>query len=173
MVLGLGHPLRLNSLSFFVVTKVEQVRQIADCWTIQRNVRAALAGYRVGEIVPATSRQRSQSPVGLDELQDRGVICVSVRDVPGFGVLGNHERGYPGAVTKVVERLNVAGVVVAAALVEGDDDRGTLPQVFVGLDAVNDFLYEAFEQIKLRRSRVPVEPAVGLHIRNRRQRSVL
>src|SRR4030088_1052995 len=158
MVLGLGHPLRLNSLSFFVVTKVEQVRQIADRWTIQRNVRVALAGYRVGEIVPAASRQRRQSPVGLDELQDRRVVSIGVRDMPGLGVLRNHERGYPGAVTKVVERLNVAGVVVTAALVEGDDDGGTLPQVFVGLDAVHDFLYEALKQIELRRSRVPVQP---------------
>src|SRR5258708_15567105 len=111
MARGSGHPLRglRNYVSVLLVPKAEQVHQIADRWTIQRNVRVALAGYGIGEIVPAAGSQRSQSPVGFDELQDRSVVSVGVRDVPGVGVLGNHERGYPGAVTKVVERLNVAG----------------------------------------------------------------
>src|ERR1700730_17223540 len=121
-------------LSLFVFEKVEQIHQVADRWAIQWNVGVLRAGYGIGKIVPAAGCQRSQSPVGLDELQDRSMVCVGVRDMPGPGVRRNHQRGYPGAVTKVVERLNVAGVVVTSALVEGDDDGCALPQVFVGLD---------------------------------------
>src|ERR1700732_1504209 len=54
-----------------VVVKVEQVHQISDRRTVQRHVGIVLAGFGIGVIVSATTRQRSQSPVGLDELQDR------------------------------------------------------------------------------------------------------
>src|SRR5579864_9165524 len=96
-----------------------------------------------------------------------------MRDVSSLGERRNHQRGNSGAVSEIVEGLNVAGVIVTAAFVEGDDDGGTLPQLLIGLDAVNDFLHEAFEQVELRRSGVTVEPSVGLHVGNSRQRTVL
>src|ERR1700674_5688613 len=54
-----------------VVVKAEQVHQIADRWTIQGNVKVVRVRYRIVEIVAAAIGQRIQSPVGLDELQDR------------------------------------------------------------------------------------------------------
>src|SRR5260370_6724081 len=173
MARGSGHPLRPRQLPFSVLTKGEQVHQVPDGWTIQRNVRIVLADDRIGEIVPAASRHRSQFPIGFDELQDRSVVGVGVRDMSGLGMRRDYQRGYPGTVAKVVERLNVAGVVVTAALVEGNDDGCALPQFPVGLDAVHDFLYEALKQIELRGSRVSGEPAVWLHIGTRGQGAVL
>ena len=76
--------LRTVRFLLFVLTKAEQVHQVSDRWTIQRNVRVALAGYRIREIVPAASRHRSQSPVGLNEFKDRSVVGVGVRDSPGL-----------------------------------------------------------------------------------------
>src|SRR5258707_15176786 len=125
---GSDHPLRPRRLPFSVLTKGEQVHQVPDGWTIQRNVGVVLADDRIREIVPAASRQRSKFPIGLDELQDRSVVGVGVRDMSGLGMRRDHQRGYPGTVAKVVERLNVAGVVVTAALVEGNDDGCALPQ---------------------------------------------
>src|ERR1700730_12134289 len=46
-------------LLLFVLTKAEQIHQVSDRWTIQRNVRVALAGYGIREIVAAASRHRS------------------------------------------------------------------------------------------------------------------
>ena len=45
---------------------------------------------------------------------------------PGFTNGDNHDQRDAGAVAEVVERLHVARVVVAAAFVEGDEDRGVL-----------------------------------------------
>lgn len=106
---------------------------------LNRSIRSPIAGLfkgtygllwwvtGLGKLSRLRPRQRSQAPVGLDELQQGSVVSVGARDMSGLGVGRNHQRGYPGAVTKVVERLNVAGVVITAALVEGDDDGCTLP----------------------------------------------
>ena len=55
------------------------------------------------------------SPQSLDELHDRNVI----------------------------EGLNEAGVIIAAAFIEGDEDRRVGPRGLVGLDRVYDFLSES------------------------------
>ena len=77
------------------------------------------------------SRLRSvtvlKSPVPLDELQDRNVVGVFVRDVAGLGVLRNHDQRNARAVAEEIQRLHIAGVIVAAAFVEGDEDRCVLP----------------------------------------------
>src|SRR5260370_3250860 len=70
--------LRSTETPFLVVAKLEQVHQIADGWTVQRNVRVALAGCGVGEIVPAAACPRSQSPVRPDELRDRKLACIGL-----------------------------------------------------------------------------------------------
>ena len=58
----------------------------------------------------------------------------------------DHDHRDAGAVAEEVERLNIARVPVAAAFVEGDEDRGVLPQRRIGLHRVDDLLGEAFEQ---------------------------
>ena len=54
-----------------------------------------------------------------------------------------------GAVAEIIQRLHVSGVVVTAALIEGDEDRGVLPQRRILLYFIDDLLGEAFEQIQL------------------------
>jgi len=53
----------------------------------------------------------------------------------------------PRAVAEEVDRLDIAGVVVAAALVHRDDDGRGLPQFLVGLHLVDDLLREGLEDI--------------------------
>src|SRR6266851_2325976 len=55
---GSGHPLAAYGTFSLVVAKVEQIHQIADRWTVQWNVGVLRAGYGIGEIVPAATRQR-------------------------------------------------------------------------------------------------------------------
>src|SRR5580692_11040209 len=56
--------------------EVEQVPQVADGRRVQRHVRIARRHDRVRVIVAATIRHGLQSPVSLDEFQDRHVIRV-------------------------------------------------------------------------------------------------
>ena len=58
--------------------------------------------------------------------------------------------------------MNVSGIVVTAAFVEGNEDRGVLPQRGIRLHRVNDLLGEAFEQVELGRGRVAVHEPAGL-----------
>ena len=68
----------------------------------------------------------------------------------GFGEERDGDDRNSGAVAEEVKRLNVAGVVVAAALVEGDEDGGATPQRGIGFDGDDDFFDEAFEEVKFR-----------------------
>src|SRR5262252_5699634 len=63
--------------------EIEEVHQVTDSWTIGRDVRITLRRGGVGEVVAAATADRGQVPVLLDELQDRNVVCVVVRDVAG------------------------------------------------------------------------------------------
>src|ERR1700736_5971692 len=101
-------------------------------------------------------------PVPLDELQDRDVIGVSVVDVATLPEGGDDDERNARAVAEEVERLDVAGVIVAAAFVEGDDKRGAFEKFLVALQVIHDLIDHALEQIELRGGRVPVEQAVGL-----------
>src|SRR5215468_5546198 len=71
----------LQLVSSSVAAKVEQIHQIADGRTVQWNVGMVAPGVGVREVVAAAVCQRRQSPVGLDELQNRDVVGVSMRDV--------------------------------------------------------------------------------------------
>src|SRR6202162_4844776 len=154
-------------------SELEQVHQIADGGRVQRHVGIALGGDWVGQMIAAAIAHRSQVPIGFDELQDRSMICVSMRDVACRGEGRNHQSWNSGAVAEVIEGLDISGVVVAAAFVEGNDDGGAGPQCFVGLYFVDDLLHEALEQIEFGRRWVSIKPAVGLHKGNGRQRAVL
>src|ERR1700761_8296236 len=100
---------------FADLIKAEQVEEVADGRRIVRHIRIGRAYLRVGHVVPAEGGHRTEIPVPLDELEDGNVIRIVVRDVSCAGVgRYNHERN-PGTVAEVVERLNVAGVVITAA----------------------------------------------------------
>ena len=51
------------------------------------------------------------------------MVGVGVADVTSTGEGRDDDERNAGSVTEEVQRLNVAGVVIAAALVEGDDER--------------------------------------------------
>src|ERR1700731_557025 len=74
--------------------------------------------HGVGQIVPAPGGDRAEAPVRFDELERRDMIRVSVRDVTALAEWRHDDQGNAGAVAEVIERLNIAGVVVSAALVE-------------------------------------------------------
>src|ERR1700730_12313173 len=48
----------------------EQVHQISDGGSVQRDVGIALGGDWVGQVVAAAIAYRSQVPIGFDEFQD-------------------------------------------------------------------------------------------------------
>ena len=64
----------------FLFREVEYAEQIADRRAVDRHIRVVLLLNRVREIVAATTGDWRQSPVALDELQDRDVVIVGVID---------------------------------------------------------------------------------------------
>jgi len=53
--------------------------------------------------------------------------------VAAAAVRGNHDERNTGSLTEEIERLDVARVIVAAAFIHGDEDRGALPEFLVAL----------------------------------------
>ena len=159
-------------LSALALIEVEQFEQIADSRAIDWHVWVA-PSLRIGKVVAATLSQRLESPVPFDELQYGDVVRVVVSDVACFCVRRNHDERNARAVAKVVEWLHVAGVVVTAAFVHGDEDCSARPQFGIALHGVDDFLYEAFEQVDLGGSGMSIHPAAGLGVRDRGQGSIL
>jgi hypothetical protein len=131
------------------VREVECVKQIVDGRTVQRNVRIAGCRDRVRVVVTTARGQWSEVPVPLNELHQGYVVAVVVINVPSLREGGYDNQRDPGAVTEEVERLHIAGVTVAAALIEGDEDGGTCPSFGTGLDRVHYFLSESFKEVQL------------------------
>ena len=67
-----------------VFVKVEQIEQVTKSGAIGWHVRVSFVLDRIGEIVAAPRRERTQSPVPFDKLQDRNVVGVRVVDVAAF-----------------------------------------------------------------------------------------
>ena len=84
----------------------------------------------------------------------------------------NHHQRNARAVSEEVQRIHVAGVIVATAFVDGHENRRALPEFGVRLHRFHDLLHKPFEQVPLRRSGVPVHPAARLHERHLWQRSL-
>src|SRR5579859_3869831 len=101
------------------------------------------------------------------------MIGILVRNMARVGERRNHQRGNSGAVPEEIKRLDVTRIIVSSAFIERYDDGGAVPQLGVGVDAIDDLFHETFEKIKLGRGRVAIEPAIRLHERNRRQSSLL
>src|SRR5277367_2834217 len=98
------------------LVKVEQVKQVADRRAVEWHVRAdKVQRERVGEVIAAALRNRRQIPVALDELEDRNVIRVIVRDVSRLQVRAHNQEENARAVAEEVQRLHVSRIVVTAA----------------------------------------------------------
>src|SRR6266702_2010525 len=151
------------------VVEVEQTEQVAHGRAVHRHVGIAGSGLRVGQVVEAAGRQRVQAPVALDKLEDRGVVGVGVVDRALLGVGGGDQHGDPGAVAEEAGRLDVAGVVVAAALVGGHEDRRGGIQLRMRHELVEDVGGEPLEQRPGRGRRMPVEDEARLDVGDRRQ----
>src|SRR5262249_45234525 len=72
-----------------------------------------------------------------------------------------------------IEWLNVAGVVITATLVHGDEQHRGSKKLLVGGEMVHDFLDHALEEVELRRGRMAVQQAVWLDERDSRERAVV
>src|SRR5690349_6057610 len=88
------------------------------------------------------------------------MVGVSVADVAALGKRRNDDERNARPVTEEVQRLNVTGVVVTAALVKGDDESCAGEKLRVGLKQVHDFPGHALKEIELRGSWVTVQQAV-------------
>src|ERR1700722_13914062 len=104
--------------------------------------------------------------IALDELSDRDMVAIQVIHVATLGVGRDDQQRNTGSVAEEVYRLNVARVVVTAAFVLSDEDRGAGPDFRLRLHSVDDVLDEAFEQFELRRRGMTVGRPAGLHDRN-------
>ena len=76
------------------------------------------------------------------------MIAILMRDVTALGVLRDDDQRDACAIAEEVDRLDVARVIVSAALIEGDEDCSVVPKRWIGLDLVDDLLDEAFKEIE-------------------------
>jgi hypothetical protein len=88
--------------------EIKQVHEVAYRWAVDRDVRIVFLHFWIWEIVSAAVRQRRQSPVGFDELQNGNVVGVVVRDVAWLGEFGDYERGDSRSIAEEVDGLNVS-----------------------------------------------------------------
>src|SRR5437660_1147676 len=102
---------------------------------------------RIRVVVAAPACECSEVPVALNELGERNMVGVAVAHVSALREWGDDDQGNPCSVAKEIERLNVSGVPVAAAFVESYEDCGALPGFRTGLNGINDFLCEPFEDV--------------------------
>jgi len=70
---------RWSVVSAATVLEVEHIEQIADRRHVGWDIGIAGGHDRVRQIVTAAAGERLQSPISLDEFQDRSVVAVAVR----------------------------------------------------------------------------------------------
>src|SRR5882762_3661293 len=81
----------------------------------------------------------------------------------------NDKQGNARAVAEKVQRLNVPGVIVAAAFVESDDERSVGEEIRPGSQVIHRFFDHAFEEVEFGRCRVTVDQTIRLDERNGRK----
>src|SRR5262249_44224115 len=144
------------------VAEVEEVEEIADSRGIERHIGIVVIGNRIREVVTAASGERLQIPVAFDELEDGHVVGIGVADVAAARKGRNRNQGNAWAVAEEVQRLDVAGVVVAAALVHGDEQNGGGEELLVGGEMIHDFAGHGFKEVFLCARRVRVAERIRL-----------
>jgi uncharacterized DUF497 family protein len=131
--------------------KIEEVKEVADGRAVERHVGAdEVQRERIGEVVAAALGNRRQIPVALDELENRDVIRIAMRNMSRTEIRTYHKKYDPGAVPEEIERLDVSGIVIATPFVKRDEDHRIL-RIRRRLHSVDNFLAEPLEQVELRR----------------------
>src|SRR5271163_3933819 len=118
------------------MNKVEDSHQIAYSRAVTRGVGIVGRGYRIGQIVAASCRQRRQLPICFYKLQYRSMVGVGMVDRAGLNVRRDHKHRNPGPITKKIKRLDITRVIVTSALVQCDDYRGSSKQFRLAYDFV-------------------------------------
>jgi len=134
-----------------MVAEIEQTEEVVESGGVDRHVGIFTCRNGVGEVVAAATGDGGQTPIRFDEFIDRDVVGISVVDVARLGEGRNCEEDDAGAVAEEVQRLHVAGVIVAAAFVLSDEDRGAGPELWIGVNPIHYLLHEGFEEVELGR----------------------
>lgn len=135
-----------------VTIKVEQVKQIPNGGHVAWNVLTVVivTHARIGQIVAAAGAERGmEHPVPFDELYERRMLVIDVADMAASGERRYGDHGNARACPEEINRLDEAGVIVTAALVHGDKDRGFRPKFRIALREFNNVLSEGLKQTPL------------------------
>src|SRR5579859_7282199 len=133
--------------------KVEQVEQIADGRHVPRNVRIVVIKARIGQIIAAACAERGmEHPVPFDELDEGRMLVIDMADVTTSRKRRNGDHRNAWTCPEEINRLDEARVIIAAAFVHSDKDRGFGPLFPVALREFNDVLSEGLEQSPFRGS---------------------
>src|SRR5215470_2687852 len=97
------------------------------------------------------------------------MVLIGVDDAPTLGEGRDDHEGNARSVAKEVDRLEETGVPIAAALVEGDEERGLRKQLWMTSQLIENAIDQCFKQIEFRACWMAIGETVGLEIGNRRQ----
>src|SRR5262249_6426754 len=164
---------RVIAVMVFVLVELKHIEEITDGRAVERHIGIVVIDDRVRQIVAAAACQRLQMPVALDELHNRGVVGIGVVDVASLGEGRDDDERNARPITKKVERLHEARVVVASDFVHGNDERGILGKFGMPLEPIEDAVNERLKLIELGAGRMSVSEAVRFQIRHRKQMAVL
>jgi len=147
-----GFTARCQSLVLIPVVmlgEVEEVKQVPQRRAIERHIGVFVVNNGVGEVIAAAMREGLEVPIPLDELENRDVVGVAVADVSANGEGRNSDQRDARAIAEEVQRLYVAGVIEAAALVHGHDQGRVLEQLGLVLQVLVNARQHGLEQIQL------------------------
>src|SRR5260221_6381899 len=92
--------------------------KVADSRRVLGNIRIVVRCFRVWQIIASTVRELRQVPVSFDELHDRGVIGILMRDMSTGEVFVANEERHARSVSEVVDRLSITRIVVPPPFIE-------------------------------------------------------
>jgi hypothetical protein len=98
----------LCSLVVVTMFEIKEVGQIADCRAILWHVWVIVVHFGIGQVVAAALAYGWQVEVSFDELQNRNMVGVIVRNVPWFRVGGNNDQRNARSISEKVQSLNVS-----------------------------------------------------------------
>src|SRR5215510_8599090 len=103
----------LRSIAIVVVAivmaiEIEHLEQISDGGAVAGHIGIVLMRDRVGEVIAAARRERPETPIALDELQDRDMVIVGVHHAAAAREGRDHDERDTRAVAEEIERLDVA-----------------------------------------------------------------
>ena len=72
--------------AFFALAEIEHVEQITNCRAVHWHIRIVSVWMRVRQIIAAAAGERGETPVALDEFQDRGMVVIAVHHMAASGI---------------------------------------------------------------------------------------